>query len=189
MIRVAIVDDHPAVRLGVESLLSSEPGLVPAGSAAGPDGVAPLLYRARPDVLLLDVHLPGRDGLSICRAVKAEVPAPAVLLYTAYADGGLAVPAIVAGADGIVTKDAPSRQLVEAIRVVAAGRRSFPSVSPAELRAAGTALDPDDLPILGMLVNRIPRAEIADALGLSGERLGRRLAAMLGRMTARVALE
>lgn len=188
MIRVAIVDDHPAVRLGLEAVLGSEQGLVPVGSAAAPDEVAPLIYRTRPDVVILDVHLPGRDGLSICRAIKADVLAPSVLLYTAYDDGTLAVPAIVAGADGLLAKGSSSVELVDAIRRVASGGGALPAVSPRELRAAGSALDPQDLPILGMLVNRTPRTEIAATLGLTGERLGRRLAAMLGRMRARPAL-
>jgi DNA-binding NarL/FixJ family response regulator len=186
VIRVAIVDDHPAVRLGLDSALRSEPGLVAVGSAESSGDLAPLLYRTRPDVVLLDYHLPGRDGLSICWSIKAGVTAPAVLLYSAYADASLTVPAIVAGADGIVHKSSPSRQLFEAIRAVAAGGTALPPVSPDLLELAGGALDPDDLPILGMLVNRTRRRDIADALQLSADALGRRIARMLERLKAPV---
>ncbi len=80
MIRVAVVDDHPAVRLGLEGALRTEPGLIPIGSATGPEELAPLLYRTHPDVVLVDYHLPRRDGLILCQQVKADVPSPALLL-------------------------------------------------------------------------------------------------------------
>src|SRR5689334_15494390 len=104
MIRVAIADDHPAVRVGLQAALRAEPGLVPVGMAGTPAELEPLLYRTRPDVVLLDYHLPNADGLTICRRLKADPPAPAVLLYSAFADESLTVPALVAGADGIVHK-------------------------------------------------------------------------------------
>lgn len=186
MIRVAIADDHPAVRLGLESALSSEPGLIPVGSAEQSEDVAPLLHRTGPDVILLDYHLPRRDGLSICQTIKSDVLAPAVLLYSAYADASLVVPAIVAGADGIVPKDSPSWQLFEAIRIVSGGGSALPPVSAELLDVAGDALDAEDLPILGMLVNRTPRRDIADALQLSADALGHRTARMLTRLKAPV---
>ncbi len=182
MIRVAVVDDHPAVRLGLEGALRTEPGLIPIGSATGPEELAPLLYRTHPDVVLVDYHLPRRDGLILCQQVKADVPSPALLLYSAYADAALVVPAIVAGADGIVHKNAPPRELFEAIRMVARGRSAFPPLSTALLQAAGEALEPDDLPILGMLIHRTPRLEIARTLRVTPDALTQRIAAMLTRL-------
>src|SRR5215213_1095333 len=103
MIRVAIADDHDAVRLGLHTALRSEPGLIPVGTAAGATDLEPLLYRTAPDVVLLDYYLDaGQDGLAICRAIKSSVPSPAVVIYSAYADDSMVVPAIVAGADGVV---------------------------------------------------------------------------------------
>lgn len=188
MIRVAIVDDHPAVRLGLDSALRSEPGLVAVGTAQEPEEVPSLLYRTRPDVVLLDYHLPRRDGLSICCQIKADVPAPAVLLYSAYADASLVIPAIIAGADGILPKSAPSLQLFEAIRAVARGGAVLPPVSADLLKIAGSVLDPQDLPILGMLVNRTTRPEIAATLRLSRNALGHRIADMLDRLKAPIGL-
>ena len=91
MIRVAIVDDHQAVRLGLHTALHSEPGLIPVGSAAGRADLEPLLYRTAPDVVLLDYYLDGEDGLTVCRRLKSAVPAPAVVLYSAYADPSMIV--------------------------------------------------------------------------------------------------
>ena len=179
MIRVVIVDDHPAVRLGLHSARRSEPGLLPVGEAQNPEQLAPLLYRTRPDVVLLDYHLPRRDGLVLCCDIKADVLAPAVLLYSAYADASLTVPAILAGADGILPKKASSLQLFETIRIVAAGRSALPPVSADLLEIAGGQLDPEDLPILGMLVNRTSRRDVADALQLPPHGLAHRIAHML----------
>jgi DNA-binding NarL/FixJ family response regulator len=182
VIRVAVVDDHPAVRLGLESALGGEPGLVAVGSATGPEEVAPLLYRTRPDVVLLDYHLPRRDGLAMCQEIKGQLPAPAVVLYSAYADAALVIPAIVAGADGIVHKSASPRQLFDALRTVAKGRTVLPPVSADLLELAAAALDPDDRPILAMLVSGRPRRTVASALRMSPEALGSRIAAMLDRL-------
>lgn len=184
MIRVAIVDDHPAVRLGLETAVRSEPGLVPVGGAETPEEVAPLLYRTRPDVVLLDYHLPRRDGLTLCREIKSRAPAPKVLLYTAFADASLLVPAVVAGADGVLDKSLPSLELFEAIRRAARGEDLIPAPDPDLLDLAGRSLDPDDLPILGMLMAREPRAEIARTLQVEPEELARRVTGILRRLRA-----
>ena len=182
MIRVAIVDDHHAVRLGLRAAIGSEPGLVPAGSASDGAGVAAMLYRTRPDVILLDYHLPDADGLTLCRRIKSEPPAPAVILYSAFADEAMTVPALVAGADGILHKGGPARELFEAIRRVARGGDAIPPVSPPLFEAAGHTLDLDDLPIFGMLLDRTPAADIADILRLEPAELHDRVDRMLCRL-------
>ena len=186
MIRVAIVDDHHAVRLGLHTALRSEPGLVPVGTAADAAELAPLLYRSRPDIVLLDYNLPDIDGLTVCREIKAEALAPGVILYSAFADGAMTIPAIVAGADGILNKGVPARELFAAIREVHDGGDALPPVSPEQLHAAGAALDDDDLPILGMLVDRTPTHDIADTLRVDHVTLKRRIGRMLDHLTASV---
>jgi DNA-binding NarL/FixJ family response regulator len=123
MIRVAIVGDHHAVRLGLNAALESEPGLVPVGTAATAAELSPLLYRTRPDIVLLDYNLPDGDGLTVCHQIKSQALAPAVIVCSAFADDSMTVPAIVAGADGILDKGLPSGDLFEAIRAVAAATR------------------------------------------------------------------
>lgn len=186
MIRVAIVDDHHAVRIGLHTALRSEPGLVPVGSAADAAEFAPLLYRTRPDIVLLDYNLPDIDGLTVCREIKANALAPGVILYSAFADGSMTIPAIVAGADGLLDKGVPARDLFAAIREVISGGEALPPVSFEQLRAAGAALEDADLPILGMLVERTPTHEIADTLRLEHATLKRRIARMLERLSASV---
>ena len=182
MIRVAVVDDHHAVRLGLRATLLSEPGLEPVGSAATATESDTLLYRTRPDVVLVDYHLPGTDGLTLCRRIKSDVLAPAVVLYSAFADPSMTVPAIVSGVDAIVHKGGQTRDLFDAIRRTARGETSLPEIPEPSLEAAGHALGPDDLPLLGMLIHRTAPAEIAATLRIERAELDRRVAGMLHRL-------
>jgi DNA-binding NarL/FixJ family response regulator len=186
VIRVAIADDHHALRLGLHTAIESEPGLAASGIAGRAAEIAPMLYRAQPDVLLLDYHLPDGDGLTLCRSIKAEVPAPGVIIYSAFADASMTVPAIVAGADGVLHKGVPPRELFQAIRLVAEGGRALPPVSADLLEAAGLALQEEDLPILGMLVEGTPAAEIAQTLHLDDVEVGHRIMRILARLKVAV---
>jgi DNA-binding NarL/FixJ family response regulator len=179
LIRVAVVDDHDAVRLGLRTALLAAADLEPVGSAASAAEAAPLIYRVRPDVVLVDYRLPGADGLTLCRRIKSEPLAPGVVLFSAFADASMTVPAIVAGVDAIVDKGAQTRELFEAIRRAARGQATLPEISPPLLEAAGQQLDAEDLPLLGMLVNRTAPAEIAATLRLERPELDRRIAGML----------
>jgi DNA-binding NarL/FixJ family response regulator len=144
--------------------------------------VPALIYRTRPDVVLLDYHLPRTNGLVVCRSLKSQPPAPAVLLYSAYADASLVVPAIVAGADGIAHKGSPARELFDAIRTVAHGDRALPPVSPDLLGVARDVLDPADRPILDLLVDHVDSRDIAGALRLEPADVPVRIARMLDRL-------
>jgi DNA-binding NarL/FixJ family response regulator len=186
MISVAVVDDHHAVRLGLHTAIRSEPGLVNVGAASTAAELAPLLYRSRPDVVILDYHLPDEDGLTVCWRLKSDVPAPRVILYSGFADASMTVPALVAGADGLLHKGGPALELFTAIREVARGGHAIPAISPPLLEAAANALEPDDLPILSMLVDRTPPHEIAETLRLDHTQLSQRIARILGRLKVRV---
>lgn len=179
MIRVAFVDDHYAVRLGLEAALDAQPGMTPVGAAACAAEVAPLLYRTAPDVLIVDYRLPDEDGLSICLQVEAGVISPALLVHSAFADGWLTVPALIAGADGIVHKGATGQELAEAIRAVASGHSALPTIDPELLTAAADAVEPEDVAILGMLVHGLSRPEICEALRIQPAELRERRVRML----------
>jgi DNA-binding NarL/FixJ family response regulator len=179
VIRVAFVDDHYAVRLGLEAALDAQPGMTPVGAAACAADVAPLLYRTAPDVLIVDYRLPDEDGLSVCLQVEAGVVTPARLVHSAFADEWLTVLALIAGADGIVHKGATGLELADAIRTVASGRSALPALDSELVTAAADAIEPEDVAILGMLLHRVPRPEICDALRISPTALRERRAGML----------
>jgi len=182
MIRILIVDDHPALRAGLTAVLRAEPGLVPVDAAASVHELWPALHRTRPDVVVLDYHLPVDDGLVVCRRMKRELLAPAVLLYSAYADASLMIPALLAGVDGLVSKASPANELYDAIRRIARGERVLPQLSRELLDTAGAQLDPDDLPILGMALDHTPLVEIAATLGIQPTAAERRLDRMIARL-------
>jgi DNA-binding NarL/FixJ family response regulator len=127
MIRVAVLDDHPAVRAGLGAILARETDLVFVGSAADEPELWPLLLRTRPSVVVLDVHHPGRDGLALCVQIKSQLQPPAVVLYSAETPAALVAASTAAGADAVVSKASPARALLEAIRAVGHAPRARPS--------------------------------------------------------------
>lgn len=186
MISVAILDDHPALRAGLEAVLRGEPGLTVVGAVASLEEFVPLLERGRPDVVLLDYHLPGDDGLLVCRQLKRCSPAPRVLVYSAYAGGALAIPARLAGADGIIGKGLPAHELYDAIRLVARGERVGPPTPPGLHFEAVARLDPDDLPIFEMALASASESEISRALGLDQDLVQQRLDSVIRRLRVEV---
>jgi DNA-binding NarL/FixJ family response regulator len=167
MIRLVVVDDHPALRAGLRTVLESEPGLVFAGESNGEEeSLWPVLNRARPDLVLLDYHLPRSDGMQLCYRIKQDVPAPRVLMFTAYASPTLALPATLARADGLVSKGVGARDLFEALRRVHAGEPLLPPVSRTVLEEGCARLDAGERAIVGMLLDGATDADAAQTLGI-----------------------
>jgi len=120
-LRVLIVDDHEVVRLGLRLLLQNRPEFELVGEAeSGAQGIA-LVERLRPDLVILDVRLPDRDGLEVCQEITRRFPGTQVLILTAYPDEEFIVRAIEAGASGYVLKRAGSRELMQALEALARG--------------------------------------------------------------------
>jgi len=182
---VLVVDDHGAVRDGLHALIEQTPGLEPAGAAANGREAIALVHESRPRVVILDVHLPGEDGLSLCLRLKSAADPPAIVLYSAFADERLAVRGVVAGADAVVAKDEDPDVLCRVVFEVARDRRPILEVSPDGLRNASMRLHPDDLPIIGMLVHGTPPDEIATTLGVTHSWLTARRWAMLAALAVR----
>jgi DNA-binding NarL/FixJ family response regulator len=167
MIRVMIVDDHPALRAGLRVVLDAEPGIVFAGESAGDEeSVWPAINRSRPDLVRLGYHLPRGDGLQLCFRIKHEVPAPQVVIFSAYASPSLALPATLAGADGLLAKDLGARELFHSIRAVHGGERLVPPVSATVLEEAFERLDPGCHALIGMLLDGASEPEVAETLGI-----------------------
>lgn len=166
MIRVVVVDDHPALRAGLHTVLESEPGIVFAGeSDGGEESLWPLLRKVEPDVILLDYHLPKGDGLQLCYRIKHHVPAPGVIIFSAYANSELVLPAQLAKADAVLNKGVGARELFEVIRGVAAGERLVEAPSAAALQEAHAHVAEGDRAVLGMLLEGTTETDAARTLG------------------------
>jgi DNA-binding NarL/FixJ family response regulator len=174
---IVLVDDHPAVRAGLRGLIEDEDGMRVSASAGTAREGFEAIADTQPALALIDLHLPDDDGLSLCLRTRT-LPAPArVIIYSAFADAGLAVRARIAGAEGVMPKATPPRVLLDALRDGA------PSALDARaLRAVGERLDPGDLPILGMLAHGVGAREVEITLGLEPAWLEARRWAMLARL-------
>ena len=167
MVRIATLDDHPVVSAGLAAMVEPEPDLIAVGSATAEAELWPLLRRAAPSLVVLDVHHPGRDGLALCMAIKSRPLAPRVVLYTSMPVDELVVPAALAGADAIVAKSESRAALLQAFRdpVGAAAPPLTAGVTHALLTAAARRLEPKDHSILAMRLAGTSFADIADTLG------------------------
>ncbi|MBN1446621.1 MAG: response regulator transcription factor [Bacteroidetes bacterium] len=123
MIRVALVDDHTIVREGLKKILALEPDFTVVGESGSAEGALELIEKVLPDILLLDISLPGRSGLDIIHDLKQLAPGMGILVLTMHPEQVLAVRSLKAGASGYLNKDAASEELVRAVRRIHAGGR------------------------------------------------------------------
>lgn len=187
MLRVALLDDHPAVLTGLRRLIDSEPDLTVAGAASSATELARELDGVRPDVVVLDHDLARHDALSHCRRIKSRPQPPAVIIYSAYAGPALVLAARAAHADGVVDKAGPVRALLAALRSVADGEVILSAVPRDVFEAAVARLDDDDLPVFAMLLDREPLDSIAQALRADEAEIRWRAERIVGRLGPRLA--
>lgn len=126
MIRVLLVDDHEFVRVSVASLLTVAGGIQVVGECADGTTVLELTARRRPDVVVLDVQLPGRSGIEVARDLVAARPSVRVLMMTGSSDHRWLLDSIAVGASGYLVKSGDPAALVAAVRVVAGGGAVWP---------------------------------------------------------------
>lgn len=120
-IRILIVDDHEMVREGLRSILKDDPELKVVGEAGDGEKALDLIPKLHPDIILLDIKMPGIDGVEVCRRVRAQFPSVAVIALTTFMEGKLVQECIRAGARGYVLKDVERFQLKQILRTVASG--------------------------------------------------------------------
>jgi len=173
-ISVLLVDDHAVVREGYRRLLERGDSLVVAGEAATAADAMRLDADLRPDVVVLDIALPGVSGIEILRRIIARRPDACVLMFSMYHDGIYASRALDAGARGYLSKASAPDLLVEAVRCVAGGRRYLsPDVEMAMNKQSSAAneladaLSTRELEVLRMLTQGYGVEEIGERLGLS----------------------
>jgi DNA-binding NarL/FixJ family response regulator len=143
-IRVVVSDDHPVVRQGLRSFLEAR-GFTVVGEAGDGDTAVRIVHEERPDVLLTDLVMPGADGIETIRRLRADGPRPRILVLTSFSGADQVIPAIRAGADGYLLKDAGPDALDAAIRAVHRGEPMLASEAAAVVmaRVAGEAPRPD----------------------------------------------
>ena len=181
MIRVVVVDDHPAMRAGLRAVLDAAPDLEPTGEAGSGRDLWPVLERTAPDVVLMDFHLPDTDGFTLCSRIKRAPLSPRVVVYSAYADGGLEQAAALAHADGLLAKSVPSTELCRVLRAAVQGEHELPEVTIEDLEPL---LEPDDRPLAEALLARAGAADAARAAGVARSELSDRVARLLRRTLA-----
>jgi two-component system, NarL family, response regulator DesR len=184
-IRLLLADDQALVRGALAALLDLEPDLEVVAEVGSGDEVAAAATRHAPDVALLDVEMPGLDGIEATRAVKQAVPGVRVLIVTTFGRPGYLRRALQAGADGFVVKDTPARQLADAVRRVHAGLRVVdPALAADSLAAGDSPLTARETEVLRAARDGASVATVAGRLFLSPGTVRNHLSAAIGKTGA-----
>jgi DNA-binding NarL/FixJ family response regulator len=168
-VRVLLADDHGLVRSGFRRLLEDHPEIVVVGEAANGEDAVRLAESLRPDVAVLDITMPGMDGLEAAAVIAGRHPCVAILFVSMHADSAYLRSAREVGAAGYVLKSAAEEDLPEAVLRVARGEKVFP-IAPlplSEEEAQLASLTPRERQVLGLLASGKANKEIASMLGVS----------------------
>lgn len=190
MIRLLIADDQALVRGALAALLQMEDDLDVVVEVSRGDEVVPAAQTHRPDVALLDVEMPGMDGLAAARALRQAMPGCRVLMVTTFGRPGYLKAAMAAGADGFVVKDTPARQLADAVRRVHQGLRVVdPNLAAESLTQGDSPLTDREAEVLQAARDGGTVADIAGVLFLSEGTVRNHLSAAIGKTGARTRAE
>jgi two-component system response regulator DevR len=178
-LRIVLVDDHEVVRLGLRSLLERQPDLVVVGEAETAQEAVCAVESLAPDVVVLDIRLPGRSGVEACAEIKRRRPETKIVVLTSYAEDEVLLDTIAAGAEGYVLKQVGSDDLVRALRRVGRGERlldprltnqvfaKLRQMRQRERAAAFADLSEQELRVLALVTEGKTNREIGEALYLS----------------------
>jgi NarL family two-component system response regulator LiaR len=188
-IRVVLADDHALVREGTAELLERAGGIRVVGQAADGLEAVRLVQMLQPNVLLLDLALPGLDGLEVARRTRAASPSTAVVALTAHDEQAYVLAMLEAGATGYLSKVCRGHEVVQAVRAAAAGETVFsPTIaSSVKQRALGvggrvSALTPRELDVLRAAARGLGNKQIGAELGLSARTVQTHLTNIFGKL-------
>jgi two-component system, NarL family, response regulator DesR len=190
MIRILIAEDQGMVRGALAALLALEPDLEVVAQVSSGDQVLSAARETRPDVALLDIEMPGMDGIEAAAALRQELPGTVPLIVTTFGRPAYLRRAMEAGAAGFLVKDAPSERLADAIRRAATGERVVdPELAAAALADGESPFTPREREVLEASAGGAPIAEIAERLFLSEGTVRNYLSAAIGKTGARNRIE
>ncbi|MCB0155271.1 MAG: response regulator transcription factor [Anaerolineae bacterium] len=190
-IRVVVVDDHDVVRGGINFFLSTVPDIDLVGEAGSGEQAIALCEQLRPDVVLMDMRMPGMGGIAATEVICRHHPQTRVVALTSFAENQLVQEALQAGATSYLLKDVPARELAEAIRGAYAGRTTLASaaaqaliqqvVKNKELQVE-TDLTERELTVLRLMVDGLSNKEIAKELNLSPNTIRSHVSSILSKL-------
>jgi DNA-binding NarL/FixJ family response regulator len=186
-ITVLIVDDHEVVREGLRLSLSRAPHIRVIGEAGDGESAIGLVERRKPDVVIMDVRMPGMDGLAATKEIMQQTPDAAVLIFTAFSERSLLARGLESGAKGYILKEAPHETLVRAIERIAKGEGYVdPALMPAFLSGKDQAdmLTPREREILQLLADGMSNADVASKLFISQETVKSHVRHILSKLEA-----
>jgi DNA-binding NarL/FixJ family response regulator len=186
-ITILLADDHEVVREGLRLSLLRSPHLRIVGEASDGETAVSLAERRRPDVVIMDLRMPGMDGLEATELVVAKVPDTKVLIFTAYSERALLQRGLESGARGYVLKEAPHESLLRAIEKVAAGETFVdPALMPDLVRGrdGGELLTEREREILQLLAEGMSNADVAQRLFISQETVKSHVRHILAKLEA-----
>jgi two-component system response regulator DesR len=190
VIRVLLADDQALVRGAIAAMLGLEHDIEVVAQVGSGADVVPAATASMPDVALLDVQMPGGDGLDAAAALKKALPACRVVILTTFGRPGYLARAMRAGASGFVVKDAPPEQLVDAVRRVHAGLRVVDPTLAAESLSSGTSpLTEREHDVLLAARDGATVTDVASRLHLSEGTVRNHLSAAIGKTAARTRAE
>lgn len=178
-IRVLLVDDHSVVRMGMMTLINDQPGMETVGEAGTAAGAVKAVEELRPDVVLMDIRLPGEGGIAATERITDQYPDTKVVMLTSYADDELIFRAIRAGAKGYVLKQVGNEELLEAIQAAARGEAMLDPSTTNKILSRLRQLEAEtehsvfkelsarELDVLAEVAQGKTNSEIGEALNLS----------------------
>jgi DNA-binding NarL/FixJ family response regulator len=172
MITVVLADDHAMVRRGLEQLLSMEADISVVGTAQDGAEAVEIVLRAQPDVVLMDLQMPGVDGVEATKRIVASAADTAVVVLTSFSDSERILAALDAGAVGYLLKDAEPENVIEGLRAAARGEsplhpRAARQLLMARSSGPGVELTPREREVLGLVRGGLANKQIARRLGIS----------------------
>ena len=185
-IRIALVDDHPILRQGIAALISDQPDLQLVGQASNGLEAIEQFRLHRPDVMLMDLQMPGMNGIDAMSAIRGEFPDARFVVLTTYTGDVQIVRALKAGARAYLLKSLLHRELLETIRSVHAGNKRIPPEIAAELadHAADDQLTPREIEVLRLVAAGNANKIVADRLSITEETVKAHVKNILSKLDA-----